>query len=170
MLALFFLLLIFLLFCPLKFYFGLSVDFAKKHLSLQVKLFDFVKIISKYFYIDGVKIIDGKNKKPLKISFKDKKIDIKKALKLKTACVMFIFDYRQTACFLSAINSVVTICRQIYKDKFYVYFQNAYNQKLVAAEGIFCSSIADIIFRIITSFGVYLWKQLKIKLKKSSTA
>lgn len=169
MLALFFLLLVCILILPLNFYFGLTLDFAKKHLSIQVKLFDFIKIISKYFYIDGIKIIDGKTNKPLKFNFKQNKVDIKKAFKLKSACAMFIFDYRQNSHFLSAFNSVITTYRQIYKDKFYFYFQNAYRQKIVALEGILCASIADIILRIITSFGVYLWKQLKIKLKKSST-
>ena len=170
MLALFFLLFILILFFPLKFYFGLTLDFAKKHLYFQLKLFDFIKIVSKHLYIDGVKIIDGKTKKPLELDFKQKKVNIKKAFKLKILSVMFIFDYKQDACFLSAWNSFISTYRQIYKDKFYAYFQNAFEQKLIAAEGIFCASIADIIFRIITSFGVYLWKQLKTKLKKSSTA
>ena len=130
---------------------------------------DVIKIASKHLYMDGAKIIDDKTKKPLELNFKQKKVNIKKAFKLKILSVMFVFDYKQNLCFSSAWNSLVSAYRQIYKEKFFVYFQNASEQKLIAAEGIFCASIAEIIFRIITSFGEYIWKQLKTKLKKSST-
>lgn len=167
--ALFFLFVVaVILFFPLRFVFGFTLNLTEKYADLKIKLYNAITVADKRFCREGLGIIDVKTNKPLKIKA-DKKTDIKKAFKIKRVCVMFVFDFADSCYFLTAWNDVISCFQNKYRQRLSVYFENVPKHKIIAAEGIIYTSVANIIFRLILSFGEYLWKQLKTKLKKSST-
>ena len=163
--ALFFLL-FFILFVPLKFVFSVSFDLKQKILYLKIRFFNFFAVYNKSFALK--KLLADKKGILKKLSSKNKIVKIKKLFKIKklyficvcnATCDKYIFD---------AISVVNEYFFNFYNENYRIYIRFDNKYKIIATEGIIYTSIAKIISNIIFSFGVWLCKTIKTKLKKSS--
>ena len=104
-----------------------------------------------------------------KIDFfkKDKKLDIKSAFKLKKIYFIYISNLFKDGYYFETISNIFDYFFNINDENYRFYLKNDQKLKIIASEGIIYTSIAKIIFTIVFSFGVYLWKMVKTKLKKS---
>lgn len=152
------------LFFPLKFTAGVTADFSEKTLSWKMKFYNFLPVADKNYALRGLSVeCDGK-----KIALKKKKklISVKKALKLTRLSVMLIFGFEAAGFSVYPFAAVAESMQNARKDKCRLYFRNAPQHKIIAAEGIIYTCLANIIFEIIKSLGVSLWNLLKTKSKK----
>lgn len=155
---------LFILFFPLTVAAGIAVDFSQRSLSIKAKLFDFAKIVDKTLYYKDLKLIDDKKGKPVKPSFKKSGTKILKAFKIKKIRVLATSgDIVFSSCF--AVSNTF----DKHGDKFCFYLKFSPQSKLVCVESIISTSLANIIFRLLLTFGEFLWKQLKTRSKRSST-
>ena len=163
--ALFFLLL-FILFFPLKFVFCVSFDLKQKILCAKSRFFNFVTVYNKSFALK--KLLADKKGIIKKLSSKNKTINIKKLFKIKKLYFICVCNTTCDRYIFHAISFVNEYFFDLYDEKYRIYIRFDNKYKIIATEGIIYTSIAKIISNIIFSFGVWLCKTIKTKLKKSS--
>jgi len=160
--ALFFIILF--LFIPLKFVFEVSADFENKSGGSKIRFFNIFMIYKKTLIIKQFSLCDKKGKK-VEIFSKNKKFDLRRALYLSK--LYFIFVYNSDSCFFEhVIKGLDYIVEEFTKNKIKIFAKKVPNHKIIACEGIFYTTFANIIIRIVFNLGEYLWTQLKIKLKR----
>ena len=161
--ALFFLLVI--IFFPQKFWFCITFCFDKKTMLSKIKFFNIFLIFHRQLKLKGVQLVD-KNNNEAKLFSQPKIFNLKKALKLTALSILIIGSFQRSyGCYIFNPLNIFTV--DILGKKTAVYLQNDPKYKIIDIKGIFYTSIANIIIRIIFDLGVFLWMQLKIKLKKS---
>lgn len=168
MLALFFLLLF--LFFPFVFS-GFAILLPKnKKLFLKIKLFGFIPLISKTFSMQGLKIIDEKKGKPVKIDKGGNPAKLKFFNFVKTQVVFQAKTQEEFPYFMVFVcGELFLLFQKAFADKKTVYLTAWGKYTIIAAKSIFYTCFAKIIFRTLIFFGEKLWTTLKTKLKKSST-
>ena len=157
----------FLLFFPLKFVFSAILDIKLKRLSLKLALFNFIPVFRQKLFLNGFSIVDKNGKK--KRLLKNKKINVKKAFYIKKVQVLYICNMHNDLFYFDTIFNIFAWFYNVFDENYRFYIKNHSKLKIIATDGIIYTSIAKIIITVIFSYGVWLWKTVKIKLKKLLT-
>lgn len=157
----------FFLFLPIRLIFSAILDINEKSLYSKITLFRFFLLFKRTLFLKGLAITDKKgNKKKL---LKKGKINIKKAFSIKELQVLFACNLRDDLFYFDTIFNIFVIFYDLFDEKYRFYAKNNPKLKIIAIDGIIYTSIAKIIITVIFSYGVWLWKKVKTKLKKLLT-
>lgn len=157
----------FFLFLPIRLIFSAILDINEKSLYSKITLFRFFLLFKRTLFLKGLAITDKKgNKKKL---LKKGKINIKKAFSIKELQVLFACNLHDDLFYFDTIFNIFVIFYDLFDEKYRFYAKNNPKLKIIAIDGIIYTSIAKIIITVIFSYGVWLWKKVKTKLKKLLT-
>lgn len=155
------------LFFPIRLIFSIILDINEKSLYSKLTLFRFLPILKRKLFLKGLSITDqnGKKKKLLK----NGKINIKKAFYIKELQILYVGNLHDDIFYFDTIFNVFLYFYNLFDEKYRFYAKNNSKLKIIAIDGIIYTSIAKIIITVIFSYGVWLWKKVKTKLKKLLT-
>jgi len=157
----------FFLFLPARLMFSIILDINEKSLYSKIALFRFLPILKRKLFLKGLSIIDKNGKK--KKFFKKSKINIKNAFYIKELQVLFVGNLYEDLFYFDTIFNILVYFYNLFDEKYRFYAKNNPKLKIIAIDGIIYTSIAKIIITVIFSYGVWLWKTVKTKLKKLLT-